>query len=257
MNGSLALHVALALHGNAWLANPAGEPPALEASSSTFQYVRSFTAAGATSTAAWFALLRAEGVRRLELGCSEPRSAFDVGRTAFAGVDPWALVGGVRVWSATMTHVEGAREGGREGAREGERERPWAVEVREFASGPPVARPTVAEAHAQMRAALTAATAVAQHHRWNTWSGWFGQAGLQLESRAPQPRFHPDLAPAGALDLERRRLLAAAVGAWVFGGMGSWNDASLPDAAAQAEYEQATVALYRACTTALMAVVNA
>lgn len=36
--------------------------------------------------------------------------------------------------------------------------------------------------------------------------------------------YHKDLAPEGLLDLSARRLLAACQAAWVFGGMGSWND---------------------------------
>ena len=36
--------------------------------------------------------------------------------------------------------------------------------------------------------------------------------------------YHSDLAPSSDLPLEARQLLGAAQLAWVFGGMGSWND---------------------------------
>ncbi len=191
MNGSLALHVALALHGNAWLADPVGAPPALEASRSTFQYARSFSADGTTSTGAWFAHLRAEGVRRLELACSEPRSAFDVGRTAFAGVDPWALVSATpaRVWSGTLTHVEGetrAAVGGR--AERGSLARAAARRAHGVgppgASGPPLATPSPAggSAHRGDAGGLGGDRGRADH-RWNSWSAWFGQAGCSWRAR--------------------------------------------------------------------------
>jgi hypothetical protein len=246
MNGSLALHVALALHGNAWFAAPDGPAPAL-AGSSTFQYVRSFAAGDAHSTVEWFETLRADGVRRLELGCALPRNADDVGLTAFAGVDPWVLhaVGAGQTWSGTMTFADDA-----------ERQAPWDVVLRRVEGGPAALAPSLEEATRRLRQALSEATAVAQHRGWAEWGRWFGDAGLQLEAAEPVPRFHPDLAPADALGLGRRRLLAGAVGSWVFGGMGSWNDIALEDQREQRELEAATVGLYSAIVTALMAVVN-
>jgi hypothetical protein len=51
------------------------------------------------------------------------------------------------------------------------------------------------------------------------------QRGLsELGSGRPEPLFHVDLAPPGLLTLPAQQLLAASSHAWVFGGMGSWND---------------------------------
>lgn len=248
MNGGLALHVALALHGNAWLGSLTGPAPALEETNSTFQYVRSFEADGATGMAAWFERLRADGVRRLELGCTLPRNADDVGRTAFAESHPWALltVGeGAQTWSGTMTHGDGA-----------DKQRPWDVSLRLFQGGPPVVRPTVEDATRELGRALAEATEVAQGEGWDSWATWFAGAQAQLVAGEPVPRFHSDLAPPGSLDLPHRQLLAGAVGAWVFGGMGSWNDAAPADPERRSAYEGATLRLYTALVTALMAVVN-
>jgi hypothetical protein len=249
MNGSLALHVALALHGNGWLADGAGPAPALEQVNSTFQYVRSFAADGATGTAAWFERLRADGVRRVELGCTMPRNADDVGRTAFAESHPWALltVGGAeQTWSGTMTYVDSA-----------DKQRPWDVSLRLFHGGPPVARETVEDTTRELAEALAEATEVARREGWDNWAVWFEEAQAQLVSSEPVPRFHPDLAPSGALDLPHRQLLAGAVGAWVFGGMGSWNDVVPADAQRRSAHEEATLRLYTALVTALMSAVNA
>ncbi|PWE17826.1 hypothetical protein DDZ18_05575 [Marinicauda salina] len=55
---------------------------------------------------------------------------------------------------------------------------------------------------------------------------------------------------------ERRALLEASTMAWVFGGMGSWND-FYPSEEKAAEYERVSEALYRAIQDAQLAAVNA
>ena len=47
-----------------------------------------------------------------------------------------------------------------------------------------------------------------------------------------------------------------AVKAWVFGGMGSWNDVYFDDREARTEYEAISRHLYSALLTALLASVN-
>jgi hypothetical protein len=52
------------------------------------------------------------------------------------------------------------------------------------------------------------------------------------------------------------RLLDTAGTAWVFGGMGSWNDVGLADPAARDEYDAVTRELYAAVMQAIVAAVN-
>jgi hypothetical protein len=67
--------------------------------------------------------------------------------------------------------------------------------------------------------------------------------------------YHRDLAPSGLLDQRALSLLDAAQSAWVFGGMGSWNDVGVPPAH-DAEYERVSECLFQALTRAIVAAAN-
>ena len=54
--------------------------------------------------------------------------------------------------------------------------------------------------------------------------------------------------------LEARQLLATASHAWVFGGMGSWNDVALTD---DERYKPVTAELFEAVLEAVVAATNA
>jgi hypothetical protein len=67
----------------------------------------------------------------------------------------------------------------------------------------------------------------AQRHGIDNFADSFAKAGECLQSDDPFSLvYHKDLAPAGLLSLDAMRLLASSQAAWVFGGMGSWNDMS-------------------------------
>jgi hypothetical protein len=84
-----------------------------------------------------------------------------------------------------------------------------------------------------------------------SWPAWFEGA---LEG-GPDIPYHPDLLPAGYTS-EARQLAAMAVKAWVFGGMGSWNDVYFDDRQVAAEYAAISQNLYGALLRALLASVN-
>ncbi|MFF2051356.1 hypothetical protein ACFVU2_07110 [Leifsonia sp. NPDC058194] len=65
--------------------------------------------------------------------------------------------------------------------------------------------------------------------------------------------YNADLAPA-TLPLDARQLLAAAVTAWVFGGVGSWNDIGFANTARRSGHDPLTDTLYRSVLAALVAV---
>jgi len=77
-----------------------------------------------------------------------------------------------------------------------------------------------------------------------------------LESEQPfELVYHKDLAPAGMLELTEKQLLAAAQAAWVFGGMGSWNDLGF-DGTAQQTYEAVSDRLFNVLNRAICAATN-
>lgn len=104
---------------------------------------------------------------------------------------------------------------------------------------------------------LRDALAFARAHRTGFHDS-FEQALSELESNAPDPFGGDGVTPAAfpAL-LEARRLLAAAQSAWVFGGMGSWNDMGFDDDAMQASYDALSRALFNVAMRALRDGTNA
>ena len=69
-------------------------------------------------------------------------------------------------------------------------------------------------------------------------------------------QFHPDILPSAGYTLAARQWLAAEVGGFVFGGMGSWNDGGPVSAQARLEYDRLTEELYSAVTDVLRVAVN-
>lgn len=53
-----------------------------------------------------------------------------------------------------------------------------------------------------------------------------------------------------------RQVFAAAVGAWVFGGMGSWNDFFVEDENLRQRYEEVSESLFRSALAAFEAVLE-
>lgn len=74
--------------------------------------------------------------------------------------------------------------------------------------------------------------------------------------RKPAEAFHTDLAPAGALPPAAARLMTACQHAWVFGGMGSWNDMGFAGEV-QREYESVSDDLFNQINQAICVAVNA
>lgn len=263
MNGELAVLIALCLHGNEWLASAVAPAPALDTSNSTFQYVSRVHATSpqrrllgtrtweADGVAPWLEHLATSGTRRLTFvdagaspsGLPEPVAA------AFAGGGRWALASdgpSPRLWRSHWSVQDRSRSDGRI----------WAVEL----TGAPQPRPVPvhgdwATARDSLRQALDAIRGFADTTGLGFWAAWFAEAIELLDAPDPVVPYNPDLAPA-ALGIESRRLLAAAVKAWVFGGMGSWNDVVPADAGLQDEYDRRTAELYAAVMGAVAAVTN-
>ena len=83
------------------------------------------------------------------------------------------------------------------------------------------------------------------------WIDWFDRA-LDAETT---PAYMPDMV-APRFPESARHLVAMASHAWVFGGMGSWNDVSFSDGAVSAEHAEISRLLFAALTTSVVAAVN-
>ena len=90
----------------------------------------------------------------------------------------------------------------------------------------------------------------------SNWREVFAKAEAQLEASTPVAPYHPDILPAEGYSLPARQLLAAAVSAFVFGGMGSWNDVWFENRERRALYERLTQRLYVTVMDGLTASVN-
>jgi hypothetical protein len=269
VQGELAQLVALAAHGSAYLTGPAeAQAPELYPSSTVFQFTNAVEFQRATwrfgvlptrtivaqACAPWFADLRQRGATALRLarGRSVPRNrqlppyieaGFSNGLDA--GVVAHFSNGKRELWSGrsavTMDqHPE---------------RRIWSVQFRgrstraRLTEGPP---PDAAQR--RLDAALQGAIAlVAGRMHFNDWERIFRGALAQLTASAPEVPYYVDLLPSKGYGLQSRRLLAAASGAWVFGGMGTWNDVAIDDVES---YRAVTAELFEGVMDAVLAATN-
>jgi hypothetical protein len=89
------------------------------------------------------------------------------------------------------------------------------------------------------------------------WEDRFAEAMKLLHDPHPIVPYHPDLLPPSFDGIRSRQLLAGAAKAWVFGGMGSWNDIYISEQAQEKEYQRITKNLYQSALQSIGAVTNA
>jgi hypothetical protein len=123
-------------------------------------------------------------------------------------------------------------------------------------SSEPAARDAeAAQVGASFRSALVDILAFSRAHDVDIFSEMFARALVALDGRGDGIEYHKDLCPAGMLEPVHQLLLEAAQDAWVFGGMGSWNDLTFEGEAAR-QYEAVSEALYIAVTAAICCAAN-
>jgi hypothetical protein len=262
MNGELAQIVALVGHGNQFLSGGSLEL----SNNSTFQYVSAVKFARyktnqdtqgvevASSVSEWLSFLRSIGVTRLW------NIAFDWQQqdfpehiaAAFSGSIPRAiqadLPNGYELWYPQW------ETGGQDNKK------PWIVEYRSlmfpYSHMLPVQKMSIVKS--QIKQAVSQAEKFAKRSDVNAsnWAVWFSKSLELLDSAVPAAPFHPDLLPDAGYGLEARQVLAAAVQAYVFGGMGSWNDLGFEKTKTHKEYERITKELYEAVKFAIVMASN-
>lgn len=264
MNGELAQLIWLAAHGTRFLRS--GELP--PDSSSVFQYVRAIrfdaprrrrlrAPERADGPIAWLTQLRDAGVKHLgldalgQLDRSDPGPLPDHFSVAFVGGlgASLAALGPQRAerWKAVWSVKSGDRPADN---------RIWYVEYSgnadERCRG--LEHPTPDAALDSLLRSLESAKLFASTHRLSPWTEFFADALQLAEQELPDIPYHADLLPQDT-DPLRRRTLAAASKAYVFGGMGSWNDMVFDGEAAD-EYASVTASLFQGVMTAVDAVAN-
>jgi len=132
----------------------------------------------------------------------------------------------------------------------------WSVQYSRALARATPASLSIREAKDRLERAVRETAEFAFAQGLSVWGETFERAAGSLESAQPVAPYHPDILPPGGYSLAARRLLAAAVGAFVFGGMGSWNDITVADPEARARYEPLTRELYAAVMDGLIAAVN-
>ena len=268
MNPELAQLIALAAHGTAWLRSSVrSSPPVLDAKNSAFKNVRvrfelrsavDTDPLTATTIPEWLQQLRVRNVDRIMLA---PIDADEPGEhqplaphltVAFAGGTQWRFLvtspRSVELWTARWRNRSSVLEGTY-----------WSEALFESSAQLEHVAPNyldVVEATRRLSAWLREAADFARTRNLEPWAEQFELAlkrGMETKPILPSfcdllPVDHPDSA---------KRLLAEALEAWVFGGMGSWNDVLITGDTDRAKYDKLTSSLYAAVIDACVAAANA
>jgi hypothetical protein len=262
MNAELAELIALVAHGNAFLYG-LRQPAELTQGNSTFQYVKSVrfvrplesgsadSSVVATTTAGWLETIRSAGAERLWLLTPTVRYLNEEGLVN-AGVGAIVVTGAAdaEVWRGYWELISPRPTDGRI----------WSVRYEPMPVGEDVFFDplVVDDAAADLRAVLADAAAVAvAESALRHFAPWFRDAAKLLDHPHPIPPYHPDMLPDVGYSLESRRLLAASTQAWVFGGMGSWNDVVIDDQSFRTAYDLISSRLWSAVIAGLDSAVNA
>ncbi len=88
------------------------------------------------------------------------------------------------------------------------------------------------------------------------WSEWFRAALQRASASRAVFDYYPDVLPLTGYTEPARRLLSACEKAWVFGGMGSWNDVGFETPELEARYRSLTPELFSAVLFGVAAAVN-
>jgi hypothetical protein len=274
VQGTIAQIIALVTHGNACLkGSPGFDPSAFYPANSTFvfcEYVRFVDlrkkkrgwdeSAYAADPNEWFARLKRDGVYSLRMSCGS--ASQQLGGKKVSDRMLVGFVGGGGRWLIEAMKPAGSDywEGGWEvGDRVREDRRIWRVAYGRIASDQPVVDNPATDLPAlrnQLAENLKAIGDFARRHKLDNFARAFDGGLAQLNSSDPsQGGYHSDLAPNKALPAPAVQLLGAAQSAWVFGGMGSWNDMGF-DGDDGKLYDCLSEELYRLLNAAIVAAAN-
>ena len=203
----------------------------------------------------WFAYLHKKRVKYIKLfhqGSINPR---------FPDRTSVAFVGGGGRWTMELVKSNGKSEhwvpSWELGDRDSPSKRSWRVNYilrKEIDTAHRTAH-SIDEARTDFRGALLAILDFSQRHTTETFTQFFSNALEALDDHSVDGKYHNDLTLPNQLSVEAESLLKAAVCAWVFGGMGSWNDVYFP-IPAQEEYDMVTDRLFNTINNSIQIATN-
>ena len=262
MNLELAQNIALIAYGNEYLLSLRRDPPELFPLHSTFQYVFDVSfqkgraldqALGkarilAKNTRSWFSHLENDGIKYLKLDLLNLQHLPPPYATGlFTAGGAWVIQTDTgKCWQAKWS-LQNERH---------QQARVWNVEYWESDNSPVITDfPDIETAYNDLKNSLLEAQDFSI--KWNFgWDKWFAEAISLLQSPSPIQPYYADLLPNGYKNIRIRQLLAGTLQAWVFGGLGSWNDTYIADSSQELEYQQISKRLYLAVIQGIGAVTN-
>jgi hypothetical protein len=210
----------------------------------------------AGSPDAWFAYLKAANISAVRLS-RKPQSHPKISDRMSAG-----FVGGAGTWS-----MEAVQPNGKSAVwlsrwqvwdQNAADRRIWRVSYGRVSGKRSSIRVADLEASAgRFRSALADIHRFSEQQDCGGFTACFSKAIETLNSGGEKRHgYHRDLAPDGCLPSLAMRLLDACQSAWVFGGMGSWNDMAFAGEA-QVEYDRTSQQLFLTLNEAIQAAANA
>ncbi len=205
----------------------------------------------------WFEVLRQQGVNTLRMiygpsGQTQPADRVLVG-----------FVGGGGRW-LIESQISGASDFWEPRWQLGDRARAdrkiWRVTYTRIAKDQPTVQPQGLENLEKLLQEfdqhLVAIEEFARAQKLDNFAELFKSARSRLHSDPPySDQYHSDLTRPEFLPVAACKLLAACQDAWVFGGMGSWNDQGF-DAGTQPRYEALSEKLYQLLNRAVVTAAN-
>ena len=267
MNGEIAQRVALVCQVNAFLQGR--NVPDFFPANSTCQFCDSisfiefkkvfFVDVREKEVAAnpnkWFEILRERGVYGLRLS-QTPRNDANISDRMSAG-----FIGGAGVWAVEAVKRTGSSEFWHSRWEVWDQKAPeqriWRVvygKVAEVITSNSTTKP-LSELKTNLKKAVQEIYDFSQKQNCGGFTKCFANAMESLSLSAPLHGYHKDFAPDGILSADAIALLDACQAAWVFGGMGSWNDMGF-DGDVGDEYNRVSENLFSLLTEVIPAAAN-
>lgn len=275
MQGSIAQIIALTTWGNAALGEVVSfDEASFYPSNSTFtfcEYVKfvDLRKSGATwkeiayapDPIAWFKRIKREGAYTLRM-IYKPSQGMESGHPGVPDRMLVAFVGGGGRWLIEAVKPTGSdywEARWEVGERAREDQKIWRVTYGRIAADAPPSQQrgvNAEEIKIQLIINLSKIAKFAREHHEEGFAKAFVAGVTRLSSHDPlEGLYHADIVPKDFLPEISLQLLAAAQAAWVFGGMGSWNDMAF-EGQDQVQYNALSEELYQLLNAAIVVAAN-